>query len=530
MSEITEITEYIYLLQLREFVNNNQNIYKIGRTSKEHLTRFNQYPNGSKLLVQVICEDSKKIEKELLIKFREKYIQKKEIGNEYFEGNYKKMKKDIFNYLDEIDEKNEKELNKENEIEESENKNEKYENEKENESEDEYEITIYESEDEDEEEYEITTYEEWIKFKKISNIIITNKKGEGYIRLNGHPWRILYDRNSEEFDEDIMEDLLGYINYYQDELVIRTIKPREELIRFEELMELRESELNNGTCTYINVKYNNNKIYEDTIKKCYKKTTPKKITLEYGEYIIPIVNKNDDEKIVYVILNTKTFTMIFIDDVKDINNKIILENEKGGRVLKIKEIKNIKNINTEYVNDILNSLIKEDKKEEYHRLMYNLIVNQTEEKIVFNDYGECLLTEWFKDLSYTLHKDTYKLYINSSDYYKDIELKKKIKKIKPRCVIIDSEIKKINIQIEEFTRLGIKNIIICRRKINEEMYNKKKYREKLESMEDLLIECIEENGYDKNKYSNWNNAIQYDDSIFYNSNLMLVNFLKWCCT
>ncbi len=93
------MTEYIYLLQTREFFNTNQNIYKIGRTSKENLTRFNQYPKGSKLLFQMICERSNDKEKELLNKFRKKYNEMKDIGNEYFEGDYNEMIDDIYKVL-----------------------------------------------------------------------------------------------------------------------------------------------------------------------------------------------------------------------------------------------------------------------------------------------------------------------------------------------------------------------------------------------------------------------------------------------
>jgi hypothetical protein len=44
---------YVYLLQTREFINSNQSIYKVGRTKKEHLKRFEQYPKGSLLLLQI---------------------------------------------------------------------------------------------------------------------------------------------------------------------------------------------------------------------------------------------------------------------------------------------------------------------------------------------------------------------------------------------------------------------------------------------------------------------------------------------
>ena len=56
------MAEYIYLLQEREFINAKKDIYKIGRTKQENLTRFTQYPKGSKLLFQIICVNSQKIE------------------------------------------------------------------------------------------------------------------------------------------------------------------------------------------------------------------------------------------------------------------------------------------------------------------------------------------------------------------------------------------------------------------------------------------------------------------------------------
>ena len=51
----------IYLLQEREFINSNENIYKIGRTKQANIQRFNQYPKGSKLLLHIVCDDCEKI-------------------------------------------------------------------------------------------------------------------------------------------------------------------------------------------------------------------------------------------------------------------------------------------------------------------------------------------------------------------------------------------------------------------------------------------------------------------------------------
>jgi hypothetical protein len=94
---MTEETQYecIYLLHEREFICRNMDIYKIGRTSKPLLTRFNQYPKGSKLLYQRECDNSIKMELNIINFFKNKYNHKTDIGNEYFEGNYNEMIDDI---------------------------------------------------------------------------------------------------------------------------------------------------------------------------------------------------------------------------------------------------------------------------------------------------------------------------------------------------------------------------------------------------------------------------------------------------
>ncbi len=95
MMDETNINECIYLLHEREFISKNINIYKIGRTSQPLLTRFNQYPKGSKLLYQRDCNNSKKIELDIINFFKNKYIHATDIGNEYFQGNYNEMIDDI---------------------------------------------------------------------------------------------------------------------------------------------------------------------------------------------------------------------------------------------------------------------------------------------------------------------------------------------------------------------------------------------------------------------------------------------------
>jgi hypothetical protein len=87
---------YSYLLQEREFINSNQNVYTIGKTKQENSKRFNQYPKGSKLFLQIECKDSDLMENQLLILFRKKYTCRNDIGNEYFEGDVENMMYDMF--------------------------------------------------------------------------------------------------------------------------------------------------------------------------------------------------------------------------------------------------------------------------------------------------------------------------------------------------------------------------------------------------------------------------------------------------
>jgi len=91
LHDITSSTNYIYLLQEREFLKTGELIYKVGRTTKPNYQRFNQYPNGSVLLFQMICMDCVKNEMSIIEKFKEKFINRPDIGREYFEGDYNDM-------------------------------------------------------------------------------------------------------------------------------------------------------------------------------------------------------------------------------------------------------------------------------------------------------------------------------------------------------------------------------------------------------------------------------------------------------
>jgi len=82
---------YIYLLIEREFINAKLNIYKVGRTRQVNHNRLKQYPKSSMLLTQKVCIDRHKMERLIIAEFKKKFIQRKDVGREYFEGNYHEM-------------------------------------------------------------------------------------------------------------------------------------------------------------------------------------------------------------------------------------------------------------------------------------------------------------------------------------------------------------------------------------------------------------------------------------------------------
>lgn len=90
--------QYIYLIQERESIRCNDNVYKIGKTTQEPNSRMKGYPKSSKLYITVIVDDCTKSEKDLLTIFRNKFILRPEFGNEYFYGNVIEMMEEIIKY------------------------------------------------------------------------------------------------------------------------------------------------------------------------------------------------------------------------------------------------------------------------------------------------------------------------------------------------------------------------------------------------------------------------------------------------
>lgn len=85
----------IYIIHDAMAIACNENVYKIGRTSQQDLSRFKNYIKGSKLIFLTICHDCNIIEKKIIQLFKSKYIIRKDRGAEYFQGDCISMIKDI---------------------------------------------------------------------------------------------------------------------------------------------------------------------------------------------------------------------------------------------------------------------------------------------------------------------------------------------------------------------------------------------------------------------------------------------------
>jgi len=95
------IQEGLYLLRKQEFIQNNQYIYKIGRSNKI-LNRMHNYSNGSVIYLLISCNNSVLHEKKILEMFRNKYKIQLYYGSEYFLGSVNNMKEDMINYISNV--------------------------------------------------------------------------------------------------------------------------------------------------------------------------------------------------------------------------------------------------------------------------------------------------------------------------------------------------------------------------------------------------------------------------------------------
>ena len=85
-----------YIIQEREFIKSGEEIYKIGKTTQEGTKRLTQYSKGSKIILLMEVENCHEFENQVKDIFNKKYQRRKDLGNEYYEGDKDEMVKDYF--------------------------------------------------------------------------------------------------------------------------------------------------------------------------------------------------------------------------------------------------------------------------------------------------------------------------------------------------------------------------------------------------------------------------------------------------
>ena len=541
------MSQYIYLLKEREFIKTKEDIYKVGMTRKENHARFNQYPKSSLLLFQMICDDCSNVEKQVIKLFKKYFKQRKDIGNEYFEGDYKSMINHIYVTIQNENSEHTIEDTSKDTVSHTEPDDEDAgDQDGSDDAGDDNANHQQDGEEKDYVPYVITTYEEWIKYTNIDKIIVTNKNGEGYLRFKGQMWKKLHDKTRFDFDETCMEVLSEFVERNQPD-VCKMVSPGNTLVSHREMINFKcnyEHKVSNQAITYdeyhkldekeqgsykyvrhdeyefnCDVRFDVGKITQDAIKKCYVKSCDFH-NLEYHEYSFARSGTQPHSPCQYVIFNSVNFTFTPVDDL--IDSKILTGRGSWGRIIHVKNA-----VNVDIVDDILKSLIADTKiTQQFKKIAHNLIVKH-EEPQVFYDYNDCLLTTWIKDLLYSISGK--RLHVDSSEYYDDKkEFKKELKTCKCRLVVIHAyQNITFEKQVEDFSKLGFKNIIVCKKDKSNAMYNVATFRKYLEDNAEIIMKCInEENNYEP---ASWETEIQHDDNIFYRTDLLFTNFLKWCC-
>lgn len=97
-----EAQGYIYLVWQREFVNRNEPVYKVGRTGNI-ITRMLQYPKGSEVVLAVCTCDMFASELKVRTELSDYFINRTDIGREYYEGDVNRMLNIIWDTLKEND-------------------------------------------------------------------------------------------------------------------------------------------------------------------------------------------------------------------------------------------------------------------------------------------------------------------------------------------------------------------------------------------------------------------------------------------
>ena len=86
-------SEYVYLIHPIRFLEQKQNVYKLGKTTGHNCrNRFSGYDKNSRIKLIMCVPDCHIAEYALIKEFDKRYKKRKDVGNEYYQGDLNKMK------------------------------------------------------------------------------------------------------------------------------------------------------------------------------------------------------------------------------------------------------------------------------------------------------------------------------------------------------------------------------------------------------------------------------------------------------
>lgn len=95
--------DYIYLVRTREFANQNEPTYKIGKTTRNVHTRINEYTLDTEVILLVSVNDCTQMERNIIKIFDSIFVKRKDLGLEYYTGDVVIMRNIIMSLV-QIDE------------------------------------------------------------------------------------------------------------------------------------------------------------------------------------------------------------------------------------------------------------------------------------------------------------------------------------------------------------------------------------------------------------------------------------------
>lgn len=482
----------IYLIQPNVLKGTNR--YKVGMSKDQTPKRINSYGSKTKIISIKKCIDPFDLEKKIINEFNKKF--KLIDGKEYFEGDENEM----IDLFEQICYKNRKTSNhKDNSENDSEfdiiNKSDN------NTTEDNDDFTDSDNSFEQENKvYTIDNYYDFIKHAKISKIIITdNKTLDGYYTFDYNFWIKLHSVKKISYN---IETLNSVIEHYSNS------SSSDEFYKIynDNIISIDQFHKNPNKYKYnykfLCVKFNTKRIKKSILSNCYN-PNPILFKLKYNEYFFS-VNGN------YKIFNSKYKTFNNLSDYKE--RGILLEKNYVPSFGN----KDLSNINTTIVDDILYYLIDDDtvfiKLKQFVKNMF--VENKYYGENIFYDYddtGYFLITEWLVCLLRKIGE-------NYSFYKGDI---KEINEKNPKLVIIKHSYHDDK-YINELSDIGIKNIIVTQKNKHNSFYeNYNNFFNYLNNKTDEIQKYVSRNLSDK--------KIQHYEDIFRCGDLLALNFFIWCC-